>query len=339
MSRYPTKFVDSLCQADREFLEQTWRQHRVYTVRCRAHAILLSDREFSVTELQAVFGISKPTALAWIDRWQQRGRDGLEDEPRPGGPPILNEHEQEVFVEEMEQHPHQPRKVREAVEKRTGKPVSRDVLRRLARKLGFRWKRLRRALVEKPDPQEFRMAQEDIETLRAQPDVTIAFFDEAAFSLQGVVPYGWQRIGERQEVPVSGSRGSIQVLGIQEQSGETYGYLHKGSVTGSTVQEVLDDYSLRITQDTILVLDNASVHTCQKIEEQLSIWNERGLYLYYLPTHSPELNDIERRWENLKYQELPINAWQSLRSLIDNLITAFNCIGEAFVMPSLHRYG
>ena len=335
MSRFPTKFVDSLSNSDREFLEQVWRQHQVYTVRCRAHAILLSDRGFAVTELQAVFDIAKPTALAWIDRWQERGRDGLEDEPRPGGPPIVDENEQQMFIEEMENHPHQPRKVHEAIERRTGKTVSRDVLRRLARKLGFRWKRLRRSLADEPNPREFHIAREEIEQLQAEPDVTVAFFDEAAFSLQGVVPYGWQRVGERQEVSIGASRGSVQVLGIEEQDGETYGYLHKGSVKGTTVLDVLDDYSLRITQHTILVLDNASVHTCRKIEEQLSIWNERGLYLYFLPPHSPELNNIERLWDDLKHRELPLDAWKSFRSLVDNLTNTFKSMGEAIVMPSL----
>jgi transposase len=218
MGRPASKFANPLSAVDRAFLNKVWREHPTYTVRCRAHAILLSVRGFTVTQLQSILSISRRTALAWLDRWEDRGRDGLEDAPRSGGPPKLNEQEQEVFREELRRHPRQPKRVIEAV------------------------------------------------------------------SLSGVVPYGWQPIGERQEVSV-GARGVVQVLGIFEEHGETLGYLHRGSVKGTTVAEVLDDYSHRITQPTVLILDNATVHTCNLIFDSMPAWNARGLYFYFLPTY------------------------------------------------------
>jgi len=336
MSRPASKFVNSLSEADRQFLERTWRQHSTYTVRCRAHAVLLSSQGFSVTQLQRIFDISKPTALAWIDRWEQRGREGLEDEPRPGGPPALSEEEQREIVRPLlEQCPRQPNKILRAIKEQTGKVISRSTLRRIARKLGFRWKRFRRSQRKQRDEQQFRLAIEEIEELRSMPELKLAYFDEAAFSLQAVVPYGWQPIGERCEVPVGAERGNVQVLGIQEEAGETFGYLHRGKVYGSTVAEVLEDYSQRINDPTVLILDNASVHTCQLVADRMSDWNERGLMFYFLPPHSPELNAIERLWDKLKHQILPVDCWERLPSLVGSLKYAFDTIGRAFVMPSL----
>lgn len=334
MGRSASKFVRPLSQADREFLQEVWREHSTFTVRCRAHAVLLSAEGYTVKDLQKVFDIRKATALAWIDRWEERGRDGLEDDPRPGGPPILNQEEQEVLLEELQRYPRQPKRIIAAVKQRTGKTISRTTLRRWARRLGFRWKRMRKSLWKRRDQREFRLAQQDIEELRLLPGVDVAFFDEAAFSLSGVVPYGWQPIGIRGDVHV-GARGTIQVLGITVDGGDTYGYLHRGKVSGQTVEEVLEDFSRRIQRPTMLILDNASVHTCSLVANHIAAWNERNLYFYFLPTYSPELNDIERLWEKLKYQILPLDAWQSFADLRDGLFDVFDRIGAAIALPSI----
>jgi len=334
MGRSASKFVKPLSEVDRELLDRVWREHPTYTVRCRAHAVLLSAQGFTVTQLQAIFDISKRTALAWVDRWTHHGHDGLEDAPRSGGPPKLDEQEREVFREELQRHAREPKRVIEAVEQKTGKRISRTTLRRWARKLGFRWKRMRRSLRKRRDERLFRLAQEEIEEFRAASDLEVAFFDEAAFSLSGVVPYGWQPIGQRTEVPV-GAQGAVQVLGITEEHGATYGYLHRGTVRGKTVAEVLDDYSRRITKPTVLILDNASVHTCNLVSDRMTVWNEQGLYFYFLPTYSPELNDIERLWDKLKHQALPLAAWTCFTHLVNTLEDKFHSLGHAIPLPSL----
>lgn len=336
MSRPASKFVGSLSKADREFLEKTWREHPTYTVRCRAHAVLLSSQGYTASDLEAIFDISKPTALAWIDRWQTAGRDGLEDQPRPGGPPSLSEEEQQQILKPLlERFPRQPKKLIQAIQQQTGKVISRSTLRRMARKLGFRWKRFRRSQRKQRDERRFRLAMEEIEEMRSLPDMKVAYFDEAGFSTQAVVPYGWQPVGERREVPVGAKRASVQVLGIQEEGAKIYGYLHQGRVYGSTVAEVLDDYSQRITRPTVLILDNASVHTCGLVEAQMEVWNERGLFFYFLPPHCPELNWIERLWKKLKYQLLPIDCWEQLSSLVEQLVKAFRREGRVIAMPSM----
>jgi transposase len=39
-------------------------------------------------------------------------------------------------------------------------------------------------------------------------------------------------------------------------------------------------------------------------------WEQQGLYLYYLPPYSPELNHIEILWKQAKY------FWRSFRYLV-----------------------
>ncbi|HEY6072932.1 MAG TPA: transposase, partial [Anaerolineales bacterium] len=41
---------------------------------------------------------------------------------------------------------------------------------------------------------------------------------------------------------------------------------------------------------TIVVMDNASVHTSEAFEECLPRWKKKGLIMKYLSTYAPELN-------------------------------------------------
>ena len=58
--------------------------------------------------------------------------------------------------------------------------------------------------------------------------------------------------------------------------------------------------SLKIRKPTVVVLDNARVHTARKVKELLKVWQTRGLYIFYLPPYSPHLNIIERLWKEMK---------------------------------------
>lgn len=63
---------------------------------------------------------------------------------------------------------------------------------------------------------------------------------------------------------------------------------------------MLDEFSLSIKKPTVVVLDNAKIHTARKVKERFKIWQNRGLYIFYLPPYSPHLNIIERLWKEMK---------------------------------------
>ena len=95
MPRPCCRFIEKLSEDDCEFLTKTWRSHNSHAVRARAHAILLSAKGITVPELTKIFSIDDDTARSWLKRWEERGREGLEDESRPGGPFKLDEAERE----------------------------------------------------------------------------------------------------------------------------------------------------------------------------------------------------------------------------------------------------
>ncbi len=58
----------------------------------------------------------------------------------------------------------------------------------------------------------------------------------------------------------------------------------------------------------VVVLDNASLHTSGVVRRARAGLAAAGIYLYFLPPYSPELNEIEPVFRQVKYQEIPVRS-------------------------------
>lgn len=327
MGRHASRFI-KLDDDDRVWLEGQWKKHPLHTARCRAHAILLSAQRYSIVEISQILNVTYETIEAWFDRWDEHRRDGLTDGARSGRPSKLNDEDRGVLCEIVEEHAQEPGAMLSQLHERTNKTISRVTLRRTLRALGFRWKRLRRSLRKHRDPEAFAVAAAELDEIAHMPDVKVVYFDEANFSLSGVVSYAWQRVGERTEIPISGGhRNSIQVLGFQSTQGELRAYVQRSTVRGSTVVAAIEDFVRTIRRTTVLVLDNAKPHTCREVARYIEQWANQGLILYNLPTYSPELNAIEHLWRKLKHQLIPPTAWETIDKLAQSLMKSLKAIG------------
>jgi transposase len=339
MARPSIKFASIKSSKQRQQLVDIWKTHSCHYTRMRAHAILLSDQGYEVSALVDIFGVDRDSISSWIDRFETGGPDAIQDSDRPGAPPALDKDEQEILRKLFALHPNRPAKVLTELKQKTGKEISTSTLRKYAHRLGLSWKRFRRSLRQKRDEKAFRVAQQELAEMLQEPSLNVVYFDESGFSLKGVVPYGWQPKGERLNVPVTGSHGSsVQVLGFESEDGKVESFLHKGNVDSETVIAVLDSYSETISQTTVVVVDNAPYHTSAAFQACLQRWAARGLLIYPIPPYSPELNRIERFWKTLKYQLMPVTAWERFTTLLQTLTTKLCEIGVVHWMPTLRHY-
>jgi transposase len=70
----------------------------------------------------------------------------------------------------------------------------------------------------------------------------------------------------------------------------------------------------------VVALDNASLHTSRRVRGARKRLAESGVYLYYLPPYSPELNEIEPVFRQVKYEEVPTRSHVTaagLRAAVD----------------------
>ena len=92
------------------------------------------------------------------------------------------------------------------------------------------------------------------------------------------------------------------------------------SINSETVISSIDEFCSHIgNKKTVLVIDNARIHTSNAVNGQWESWKKSGLELFFLPVYSPELNLIEILWRKIKYEWLPFSSYKGIENLRRNL--------------------
>ena len=326
------RFVPALSESDRKQLTALFKYHDSHSVRRRSHAILLSADGFTIAEIARIYQIHRDTVGTTFDRWKRDGIAGLFDDPRSGRPPKLSNEEADEAVKLLKEEPRSIKKALAATKEKTGQEISEWTLKRIAKNAQLRWKRMRKSVEGKRDQAEFERAQEEITTLHEQEaagEVDLYYFDESGFSLTPEVPYAWQAVGETIEIPSSRSK-RLNVLGFCNKQQDFHATTVQGYVESEVVIACFDQFCDTINKKTIVVVDNASMHTSGKFKGKLGEWEENGLTVKYLPTYSPELNLIEIVWRFIKYNWLPLSAYLSFKNLKIELQKVLDGIGSEY---------
>jgi len=155
----------------------------------------------------------------------------------------------------------------------------------------------------------------------------LLFLDESAVWLTQPNMYTWSPIGSPMEVPTSKARGitaRLNLMGCVEYGSHTVQYREiLGNTTGQDTVAFLDTLAEQADPacPTLVVLDQASIHTCRAVSQHRERWCVQGLIPVYLPIYSPELNLMEGEWRNLKYHALPRRHFENkaeLRGAVEN---------------------
>lgn len=323
----PYKTVSPLAESDREELHRLVKEDPNARVRMRAEAILLSAKGYSIKAISKIKEVHVITVSRWIDQWEERGVDGLLEAEGRGRKRHLTEGEQQEVARWFDETP-APRSASAVVArigKVFGKTVSKDTARRLLKRLGKVWKRVRCGLAGERDEADFRLCEQELaEHLQAsgRGELRLLYLDESGFNGASYIPYAWQDQGATRVLPCPRGK-RINVLGILSVSDATLKTrMLTGKMTSETVLEMLEEVAVdaaKLTVPSVVVIDNASIHTAKIIEDKRPEWEGRNLFLYFLPAYSPELNLIETLWRKVKYEWLPFDAYESFDKAWDCL--------------------
>ena len=330
----PTKFVKPLIDEQRAQLTQIMKSSAPQRTRMRAHAILLSERRHSIDQIADIYQVDRDRVSAWLDWWEQYHFDGLDDDPRSGRPPTLTEKEQEKAVRLALEEPRSERQGLAQIAVKLGKALSRDTLKRLLVAQDYVWKRLRRSVRFWRDEKEFRAAQAELAGWRAAcagPDreFDLWYFDEAGFTLEPCVPYAWQMVGETLEL--ASAYGPRQnVLGFLNLHHQFHSFAFQGKIDRHTVIGCFDLFSQQLERPAIVVVDQAPIHTSEEFEEEIPRWAELGLEVKFLPPYCPELNLIEILWRKIKYEWIPLDAYQNFKRMTQALFGVLKGVGSKY---------
>lgn len=312
------KYVAPLTEIERQTLQEMQRHHPTRRARMRAHSILLSHQGTSIPQIARVYEVDRRSVSIWLDRWQQEGLVGLYDRPHTGRPHSLNAREQTKVQQLRRQFPRDIKRVVEELAGATGKRVSPKTIKRLIKKTGAVWKRIRKVPAKAPDPVKYAHSQALLQRLQHQEatgDCALWYFDGSGFCLEPCLPYAWQPIGETIEIPTTSHSKRLNVLGFLNRQNKLVSYTLEGSVDTAAIVACMDQFSQQLTQRAYVFVDNAPIHRAHAFIQEIPKWVKRGLIIKFLPPYSPELNGIEILWRFMKYTWLPFSAYTSFPSL------------------------
>lgn len=126
----------------------------------------------------------------------------------------------------------------------------------------------------------------------------------------------------------SDRRGGVNCFALISRQNECQAHLTDGKITATWISERLDALSLSLRRRAVVVLDNASVHV-KAVKERQAVWQERGLFVFFLPTYSPHLNIAEILWHRLKYEWLRPEDYADEDTLRYAVWTALKAVGHS----------
>jgi transposase len=317
-----------------QLLRRIHRQSRHHQVRQRAQCLLLHQEGFSIVQLLNILKVSRKTLYNWFNAWEEKSLVGLYNQPGRGRKPTFTPEQQEQIRDWTQQHPRQLKQVLQKVKENWNIEVSTKTIKRVLKIMQMSWHRFRRRVSGQPNPQEYAGKQvqlEDLKRLDTEGELELYYMDESGFCLVPCVPYGWQFVGETLEIPSQRSK-RLNVLGIMRRNNQLESYVSTQSITAEVVIACIDAFFPAPKQRTVIVVDQASIHTSDAIQDKLEAWKQRQIEIFQLPRYSPELNLIEILWRFIKYEWIEINAYQSWQSLVDYVEKVLREFGESYVI-------
>ncbi len=332
-----------LDDATRERLRDLRRKALPPRVRDRIEMLTLADVGWSAPRIAAHLGHCGQTVRDLLKDFLERGADALY--PRRTGP-APDAGRRGRVTEELrrslaEDRTWTSRQLAEALAGRGIELGPRQVRRYLkGMKAGYR--RTASTLKHKQDPAKVERAGKVLDNLKARAaagSVALYYLDECGFSPTLPVGYSWCLPGERKFIRYEAPQGRrVNALAAYRPFGR------RPRLEVFTAERTWDAHDLIgflkalpwSKTPRVVVLDNASIHTSKAVRAARKRLADSGVYLYFLPPYSPELNRIESLFRQVKHQEIPRRSYETRSGLREAVDQGFATYGRK-LQPKIPR--
>ncbi len=166
--------------------------------------------------------------------------------------------------------------------------------------------------------------------LEAEATIELFFGDGSGFWQTPVVARAWQF--PQEEIRITPERGKrLAVFGFLNRANEARMWRSEKSVNAQFVVDCIEEWMPeKLVKPRVLVLDNARIHRSRLVRSKLAEWEEKNLYVFFLPTYSPHLNLIETLWRKMKYEWLKPEDYASFEKLTEAVKKILNEIGSQY---------
>jgi transposase len=328
------RFIRELNLETRKLLKRISRESKSFQTRERAKCIILSYQGFSTPELMKIFSVSRKTIYNWFTRWEDQKLIGLYNQKGRGRKSQFNSEQKKEIRAWAKANPKTLNRVLLKVKTEWGITVSKDTIKRIIKKSAMVWKRMKRGMSKSPDEWESEVKLPKLEELKERDqkgEIDVRYLDESGFSLMPYIPYGWQEKNETIVLKSSHTK-RINVVGLMNRRNELYYEICSDKIDSEFVINFLDKFSETLSKTTVVVMDQASIHTSDIMIEKLAEWEFKKLHIFWLPTYSPKHNLIEILWKFVKYEWIEIEAYKNWNSLLAYLKKVLDRFGKEYVI-------
>ena len=150
----------------------------------------------------------------------------------------------------------------------------------------------------------------------------------------------WVRKRQRKRVPYENPQGrrvnALAALVRGDAAPALYWIAKPGSLRAHHLIAFLQELP-PVPVPTVVVLDNGSIHRSKETRAAVpDLWTQ-GVYLYFLPPYSPELNAIEPTFRVIKHDDLPERRYTTVPALLAAVHAAFTTYEETLIAKSAHH--
>ncbi len=161
------------------------------------------------------------------------------------------------------------------------------------------------------------------ELIKKYGSESLVYIDESGFEETAFNPYSWSARGKKVYGEKQGKRVTREnlVAGRRKKKKDFLApMLFKGSLTAQGFEGWLKQFLLpALTIPSVLIMDNAPIHRKTVIRQLVEA---AGHQVLFLPTYSPDLNDIEHDFSALKRNRMYAEIGTSLDQIIRDYCTA-----------------
>ena len=119
----------------------------------------------------------------------------------------------------------------------------------------------------------------ELEELAQAGHIDLYYGDESRVNMEPCIPYGWQFKDEEVFMPSEKGK-SLNLFGLLSRDNRFVFKTTRGKVDSNFLIEQLDALSFTVQKTTVVVFDNARIHTSAKIQAPREVWEQRGLFIF-----------------------------------------------------------
>jgi putative transposase len=275
------------------------------------HIVLLASDGRSPTEIARVLFCSRTTVYAVVSRFAGEGQAAFFDRRRRGPKPSVDESANERIgrlLEEESPAEHGWLRSRWSCKllayelfRERALLTSRETIRRVLHRLGFRWRRPRPLPPEKDSEDQRERKRARLDDVLAMVEKAGSFFqDETRLETNPKVGFCWMRKGAQRRLRTPGTNRKVWISGALNFGTGAFHWVRGDRKNDELFMKLLDRLRrvYRCHKELHLAVDNDSSHTSKRVEKYVEDSGGR-IKLHPLPAWSPESDPVELVWWSL----------------------------------------